>query len=74
MPNAITKTFNVYILKRYEIALKSFKMENIYIMLNFIKYYARIIKTALNTMHAYIMHAQEKNLREKHPYKGSKHI
>jgi len=32
-------------------------MDNFIIMLNFIKYYARIIKTALNTMHAYIMHA-----------------
>lgn len=43
-------------------------MDNFIIMLNFIKYYARITKTALNTMHA-----QEKNLRKNHPYKGSKH-
>lgn len=53
-------------------------MEIIIIMLNFIKYYARITKTALNTMHAYIMHAyimhaQEKNLRKNYPYKASKH-
>ena len=41
----------------------------IIIMLNFIKYYARIIKRALNTMHA-----QEKNLRKNYLKSLSKHI